>query len=258
MPAIDPGRLEREVEHIRTLLPDVGRVTRQASDLMERYADRTRRPGSTSRSQPRLTVPHPVVMTLARSLHAGTIGDVDAQGTLADSLWETEQTELRRTAAAMLSMRQDDGVPVLAERWARTCTNASVREELAGKGIQAWRDAQPEEALQQMKIWLEKPWTHVQAFTLLVLQELVAQPGFDNLPAIFHLLHPVSRFERREVRIALQALVEILIERSPPEAAFFIIDELASGHKRAVQLARKTLKAFPRDQQRLIRRALSA
>jgi len=257
MTAIDPARLERDVEDVLALFPDMKRVTRRAEELMERYTDRTRLPGRSSTSKQRLTVPRPVVRELARGLVLRTASGIEEQTELADSLWKSKHPELRRAATLMLSMRDDEGVAGLAERWARSCQRSDIRASLAGPGIRAWRSSHPELLLPHVEAWLEKPWTKLQAFALQCLVFTTIEPAFDDLPMVFRMLQPLKRFQRREVRTALIELMDVLIERSPAEAAFFLLEELENGGKTARRIARKTLPAFPAAQQRLIQRALS-
>ncbi|MBN2556303.1 MAG: DNA alkylation repair protein [Anaerolineales bacterium] len=257
MPAVDPARLKREMEHLRATLPDLDRFQREALDLIQRYEDKTQRPARSLRTGRVFSTPLPMIKMLARELGSDLEDNPDLHLQAADALWDSANIELRYAAIQMAAYRTGPDVPALAERWARGCETFEVLDELADTGIGAWRDASSDLFLPQVEIWLDKPWIRVQTFALLALKHAAGQQAFQDLPTVFRLLHPVDRFERREARRALIQLVEELARRSPQEAAFFVIDELQQGGKRAKQLARKTLPIFPAPQQRLIQRTLS-
>jgi len=257
MPAVDPARLKREMESLRTALPDLERFQREALDLIQRYEDKTQRPARSLRTGRAFLTPLPLIKMLVRELGSYMEDNPVLYQQAADTLWDSGNIELQYAAIQMAASRSGPDVPTSAERWARGCEAFEVLDELAGTGIGAWRDTSCDHFLSQVEIWLEKPWIRVQTFALLALKHAAAQQAFQDLPTVFRLVHPVDRFERRESRRALVQLVEELARRSPQEAAFFVIDELQEGGKHAKQLARKTLPIFPAPQQRLIQRTLS-
>ena len=258
MPAVDPDRLTREVEALCAQLPDLERFQKQAVDLVSRYEDTTRRPSRSARSGRRPVVPRPLIRTFVRAFLVETSQDPVLQREAADSLWDSKHPALRRIAIHVASRRDDDDLPVWMERWIRDCERPVLLDELAQHSLQRWEETHPGELLEQVERWLGKPWIHLHAFALLVLKHATGQPFFENLPAVFRLLHPVDQFSHREERQALVQLVEGLARRSPQEAAYFLLGEVKQGGKEARRLAERTARAFPAAQRGAIQRTLSA
>ncbi|MFQ5923942.1 MAG: hypothetical protein ACE5M4_13955, partial [Anaerolineales bacterium] len=61
MPAIDPNRLARQLESLRTLSNDPDQIARDVRDLIEEYSEQTRTPAP--------AVPVPVIRSLRAALH---------------------------------------------------------------------------------------------------------------------------------------------------------------------------------------------
>ncbi len=92
---------------------------------------------------------------------------------------------------------------------------------------------------------------------LWALNAAVGDRGFEEVPAVFRSLEGRLQDARGESRQVLCTLVESLAQRSPQEAAAFLLGERKRDRQSTERVIRSTLRAFPSRQQELLRSALS-
>jgi hypothetical protein len=98
----------------------------------------------------------------------------------------------------------------------------------------------------------------IRSFALLALSAAAEDDQFKDIPSIFRLIAGFTAKAKGGERRALRRLIEALVDRSPPEAARFLMDEVAEGGNPAENFARSTLEFFPSRQRRLLERTLSS
>jgi hypothetical protein len=261
MSAVNPSRLAMEVEELGDLVTDPAALRRACLNLLDFYADRTQRSGSSTvkRSASKaFHVPRPVVRALSIKLKALTQAKPDIAWPAASALWEAGYREMRALAIAILNVQTDPSVPQMAEVWASNCSDHTLQAMLSGTGLEGWRRADSAKFLTQVEAWSNATENRIRVFALLSLHAAVDDPNFEDLPTVFQLCEGLAGKVRGEERRALYALVTALAHRSPPEAARFLTDELARGDAGARRMIENTLSAFPRRQRELLQRTLSA
>jgi hypothetical protein len=260
MPAIDPARLAYEIQVLRAEGENPARLAQRALDLLEFYADRTRRPKGAARAGEVawvLGVPRPVQRTLATALQ----GQINGQETVgletASLLWDAGHREARVLAASILSPLQGSRVADWVEARAPACDDAEVLTELAGRGLAGWRAAAPQALLDRIAGWLRVSDHGLRGFAMVALTADVQDSSFEDLPSVFRLLRTVTPPVRGPVLRAHWKLVETLAKRSAPETARYLLDELSAGKAEMARLIRQVLPSFPPRQRRLLEEALS-
>jgi hypothetical protein len=260
MPAIDPLRLEREIDQLVEAIDDPIAIRRESLDLLAFYADRTRRSASAKGargSTKSFGVPRPVLRILGHALHQRAPKKPVAALAAADSLWQAGYRETQFMAAALLGGLKGDEVPAWAEEHVGGCKDYAALQELAERGLAGWRTGSREDFLSRASVWLETTNARLRGLALLALAVEVATPTFEDLPSVFRMARGQADSVRGETRQALFALVRALAQRSPPETARFLLDDLPDGGAGTRRLVREVLTEFPPRHRAALRKALS-
>jgi hypothetical protein len=260
MPAINPERLKKQVDSLLNLVSDPVELQKSCVELLDFYADRTRKSVVVSEADETILafdVPKPLMRALSHGL-CDRLGDQPASAfPAAAALWEAGYRETRILASTILGEQSGEQVPNWAETWAVESEDRIALQMLAAKGLVSWRRAAPTAFLEKAEGWLGSTEKKLWSFSLLALQSAVEDASFEDLPTVFRLLDgATSRFRGVHIH-ALSQLISALARRSPPEAAHYLIDELASGGPTITRMVQNTLEIFPKRQRQLLERALS-
>jgi hypothetical protein len=259
MPAINPTQLEKQITAALSAKDDPQLCVRRLYEILEFYADRTRRSVKASDTLilgKVLRVPRPVLQAITRSIHA----EPDYPGGLrlesSSMLWEMNSRETRMVAVSLLSGVEPPLVMARFEDWAADCDDEEVLHWMAGEGLKL--SSRPHEDIpwKGLNGWLRHPAATVQQLALFSLLELVeGSPRDGHLPRVFRLLRSVPGSMSKASYLALQDLMWALAGRSPQESAQYLLDELKSSPE-ARRLIEKTLGAFPQKLQEELRQVL--
>ena len=264
MPAIDPTRLRRQSAEVVAAYGEPRALIRRLHELLDFYADRTRRPGETGTPPPLIhsyQVAQPVMRQLLKDLHDRQIGQPrQASLTLADALWQENNLECRILAIHLLSWNPAERPQPVYERvrlWARPDEEEQLLDLLLNTGMSRYRADAHKDFLRLVKDWLTDPDLEIQVMGLKALIPLAKDPNFKNLPQIYTFLKSPTQRAPIELRAFLLDLIEILAQRSPNETAYFLRESLvgASGTGTAI-LVRKSLDLFQTELQNSLRQAL--
>jgi len=262
MPAVDPMRLARELESLAGLVQDSAETTRACLNLLDFYADRTRRPtlATTADLEPKFGVPAPVMRQLSHRVAQAAHDLPDAGDLLADALWESGYRETRLTAAAIFEARVDDGVPSWVEEHAISCSDAVVLNALGGQSLRSWRAAEPDVFLTRVWSWMDSSRAHLPTVALIALSAAISRPEFTLEPELFQGLERRLDQLAAHPRGALRDLVSHLALRSPAETAQMLKDQMVHGAKQREVFAvvRSALPDFPPRHRKVLEAALSA
>jgi hypothetical protein len=260
MPVINPARLAKQMEDLFSQINDPVAFRRQCLDLLEFYADRTRRPGVSKGMEDTgkvFNVQPPILRALSSGLSGRLQGNPSLSGQIAAELWAAGYRETRLLAASIVGWQDRAEVAELAEQWVTDCEDRQALSELASSGIAGWRKADMSGFLERVSLWLDQRSRRLRHFALMALKAAVEDSSFEDLPTVFRILAGVVDKVRGESRQSLFELVRAMARRSPPETARFLLDELAHDSVKARHMIRSTLEAFPAHQQELLELALS-
>lgn len=260
MPAIDPARLEKQIDEVVAFILEPGEVAHRCLDLLDYYADRTRRVRATALDvSPSLGVPRPVLRSLADRLRSAVAQLPDGGLALAEQLWRGQFREIMILAAVVVGGRPGEPAARWLEAAASQCSDSEVLAHLASDGTEAWRRSDPQTFLTRAEVWLRSGDQRLVTFALLAFQAGVAEdPGLSLLAVLDILEGRLSHF-RGPSRRAFVDLVRALVDRSPQEVARFLADEVrqAQGGPAVRSILKACLEAFPAYEREGLEKILS-
>lgn len=245
--AVDPQRLERQLNELTKLVGDPERLLRAIRELLDSYQVRRRSSGRL-----RASVPRPVLRALSRSLRAGLHGSPEATAEVATELWSADRPETRQLAAHLLAVEHGERAAQLAERWTHGSVAVEHIRELTEVGLAGWRSNQPEQFLQRCELWLQDRY---RLLGLYALRSAVADPRFEHLPQVYRLIEGLGGSLRGRPRRAMLELMQALARREPMETVQFLRGELANSGGSAERLVRDLLPSLQDEQRQALRSA---
>lgn len=260
MAAINPIRLNEQIDGLLEFLEEPVALRRKCLDILDFYADRTRRPTPKSAiddASRTFRVPRPVIRAIGIGLKTRTKDNPELAHLASSALWEAEYRETRLLASAILSSQSHDAVAEWAIEWVSKCDDRIVVAEIARVGLAGWRKGDENGFLEKCAEWIEGSSRAIRVFGLLALDAAARDTEFKGLPAVFRMLTGKAASAKRDEKRALAQLVRTLTERSPFEATRFLLDELKHHNSGARALARTVLDQLPVKQRKLLEQTLS-
>ena len=260
MPAVNPEILSRRIESVLLLLGEPRRFARACYELLEFYADRTKRRNTATghvETARVLRVSRPVLRMLCNEIqhfeHEEKANWLEA----AELMWNTGVREARFVAAGLLNKAAHENAPIYAETWAETCEDVVALERLAADGLSVWREQDPDIFLQVLTRWIDDHRLQVRHLALLLIANASRDSTFDKyLPEIFRILQGISEKVRGGSVQSLYALVRQLAKLSSAETTKFLLNEIKAGHPGVKRLIRNTIESLPDDYREAINHAL--
>ena len=259
MPAINPTQLEKQITAALSVKADPPLCVRKLYEILEFYADRTRRSVKAADMLilgKVLRVPQPVLQAITRSIQ--TEHDYSERLRLESSLmlWDMNYRETRMVAVSLLSGVDPALVMAHFENWATDCDDEEVLHWMAAEGLKLSNRPLEDIPWKGLNTWLQHPAATVQHLALISLLELVQGSVRDgHLPRVFRLLRGASGNISKTSLAALQDLLWALAERSPQESAQYLLDEIKRDQE-VRHLIEKILGAFPQALQEELRQVL--
>ena len=256
MPAIDPSRLERQIQDILQRSDEPLEFSRECTDLYKFYGDRTKRTIDVHDDHRVLNVPRPVVRQLSTAIEKTEFDDEEAWRNIAASLWDYQYREVRRLAAVVLGSHARLEVLTMAETWAMQCDDVQVLIGIASAGLRSYRAQVPLALFEAIDGWLSSnnsPLRHLGLQALLVVLE---EGEGEHIPTILITLRGSSDRVRGESWKTFRLLFEELAVRSPPETTRFLLDEIDGGSKGTERLVRTLLDSFPEAHKNRLQNAI--
>jgi hypothetical protein len=261
MSAVKPTRLNEQIDEIVDQITDPVSLRRTCVDVLDLYADRTRRPNRLETADEvarSLRVPKPVIRAIGVALRRRAQEQPEHARPASAALWEAGYRETRLLACAILSGQANADVPKWAADYVANCDDEEVIVEMARLGLECWRKLDTTRFLDEAETWLHDPKRRLRAFALIALDAAAEDHQFKDIPSIFRLIAGLAAAAKLEEKRALRRLIETLVGRSPPEAARFLMDEIAASGTAAQDIARSTLDSFPARQRELLENTLSS
>lgn len=256
MPAIDLGRLEREVEHLESLFDSPAGLTRATLDVLGFYAERARRPSSALGAEEpgrSLTVPAPVLRAIGTVLQKQAGFQPEGGWPVADALWETDLRETRVLACWVLSGIGNERVAEWVERRAAGLDDPHVLTAVVDRAFLHWRRVSGASYIDRIARWLASSRSILHALGLRALEAGLDIPELEDMHWAFEILTGLPRSVRGDARSALADLLETLARRSPAETTRFLLEEIEAERPGVERLARTILPSLPPPQrERLI------
>jgi len=261
MPAIDLGRLEREVLHLESLFGSPAELTRSTLDVLDFYAERARRPASALGAEKRgrsLAVPAPVLRAIGAGFQKQVVLRPEDGWPVADALWEAEMRETRILACWVLSGFGDERVAGWIEDRAAGLDDAPVMMAAVNRAFLNWRRLSGKTYVDQVVRWVAASRSVLHALGLRALEAGLEMPELEDMHRAFKALASLPRPVRGDARAALSDLLETLARRSPAETTRFLMEELEADQPGIERLARSLLPSLPPPQRERLAVILSS
>ncbi|MCB9135326.1 MAG: DNA alkylation repair protein [Anaerolineales bacterium] len=263
MPAINPTRLKQETAELVPYFSEPARFVYELDKLLDRYADRVRRPGQTGAPAPLLPaykVAPPVMRQIVLVVTPLADADPASALALADLLWEKNILESRQIAVRLLGLLPaDDPAPFLtrAQTWPSSRTDEAILEEFFKTGLVNLQKQHPRLIIEIVRDWLGAPQIELQTLGAKALLPLVENPAFDNLPLVFRMLLPRMIDAHPVLRGHLAVIIHALARRSPRETAHFLNQVLiVSDNPGIAWITRQVLDLLPKETQERLKETI--
>jgi hypothetical protein len=261
VPAIDLGRLSREVEHLESLFDSPAELTRSALDVLGFYAERARRPSAAlvAEKQGRsLTVAAPVLRTMGMGLQKQAAAHPESGWPAADALWDADLREMRILACWVVSGFGDTRVAEWVERRVAGLDDPPVMMAVVDRAFLNWRRLSGKAYVDQIGRWLASSRSVLHALGLRALEAGLEMPELEDMHRAFEALADLPRPVRGDARSAFADLLKTLAKRSPAETTRFLLEEIEADHPGIERLARSLLNSLPLPQRERLTTVLSS
>ena len=262
MTAIQPARMKIQVAQLGEKIRQPEAFVRALHNLLDFYADRTYRPGQSGQPPPLLATyktPRPVLRQIEREMGVLAATDPDAALGLVDALWAEPNIEFRLLAITLIGkILPIPPEPVLGriQNWIASMPENHVLDAILKQGLSLIRRECPSIYFQIIEEWLKAEEIYFRRASLHAMVPLLADPEFENFPAVFRLLTPLIRVPPPALRNELVAVLRALVACSPQEASYILRQNLTADNTASVWLSRQVLKDFPSEIQNSLREAL--
>lgn len=263
MPAIQPARLKQQAALVAEHFDNPVAFVRSLHHLLDFYADRVKRPGQSGAPPPLLrayNVRPPVLRQILQELLPLAEEDPQAGLALCEALWEQPYLEFGLLAAGLIGQippRPPEPVLERIAAWLKSNPEQRLIVALLNQGLARLRQEDSQTLIALVESWLADENLFTRQLGLQALLPMVADLGFENLPAFYRLIQPLARSVPPLLRPDLLEVLAALAQRSPKETAYFLRQSLAMPHASDTPwLIRQSLRAFPLEIQDSLRSAV--
>jgi hypothetical protein len=251
MPAVDLPRIKRQIHDLLDYFHAPAAFRRELNHLFFNYAHHALNFSDYSKRKPLIPsyhLPAPLIRQLEMDLRPVITQYPQAALALADELWQDTYIEVQKTAIFILNTSLTDNPAPIRERLETWLTPEMDKELAAYLITQATKNlliAFPKAWEKLVETWLDQKQPRMTAIGLQAVIESVKNPNYSNLPFIYRLVSPFIQEPHSIYRHELELLITALVERSPTETGFFILQVLAlSPSKSTRRLVKDCLPAF--------------
>jgi len=262
MPPVLLMRLRPQVNALIAQSADEALFLRTLLQLLERYGERKPTTNAWLRPDPGMPAlrTSPLVMrelenaleTLARSEPERTLQ-------LALRMWQSELYEPKHLAIHCLARLEPPHQEAFIQHmqdWLAQDLPQSLQTELMRQGAQRSAITRSPAWAQVLRSWALSEDKHSQKLAIQAALQMLEQSDYDALPQVCELMLPLYQQPAIALHKDLSALARKLVERSPAEAAAFLISAVQLGGAGAAALARKLLALFDEFYRTEIQQAL--
>lgn len=263
MPVIQPAKLKQESARLVEIFHQPDAFVRELHNLLERYADRTYRPGQAGEPAsllPTFNVPPPLLRQITRDLKPIAQKHRDESLILCDMLWSEDNFEIRSIAAFLLGQIELTPPSLVVERlitWSDETLDERMVQVLLDYGFSRIRTEVPEQIIKIAEEWLISTSIIKNQLAFRLLIPLCDDPPGENIPRIFRLTIPFIRKTERELRPYVLRLWKQLAINSPRETAYQLKQNLKAPDNPDIKwFIRHLIPLFPDDIQKSLRESM--
>jgi hypothetical protein len=260
VPNIQPTRLKLETARLAEKYRQPGEFIHELHNLLDFYADRTKRPGAVVEPPPLFDAylpPKQVLRQIEQELFPFVSTDAEAFLKLIQALWEEPILEFRLLAITLLGQLPSNILDEhinLSNDWVQGGLEDRLSNALITQGLINIRQKDHQVYLSLVEGWITSPDGATQQIGFQALIPIIEDDSFDNLPVIFRIMTPFMRVAPPIVRPDILRVLTTLARRSPHETAFILRKNLnAPDNPDTTWLVRKLISEFPLDLQESLR-----
>lgn len=264
MPAVNPSRLQLQIEEILEYFDNPQAFHRRLSDLFSLYANRTLQLGQSTEPRPMAPLYH-LPQPLTRQLHMAIKPYIekDPQTAIqcADELWEDAYLEVKQFAIYILgNVPVDEPSPIIdrLENWIEPDLDDRLISDLLSTGTYKLQKNFPSTWERLIESLLDQKDPKMVTLGIQGLIEGVKRTNFDNFPMVFRLISPIILNPQTANMEKLEDLIRTLIAQSPTETAFFLKQTLSlSQTTDTKRLIKRSLPLLPEKERQNLRSSIS-
>ncbi|RME89231.1 MAG: hypothetical protein D6770_05135 [Anaerolineae bacterium] len=259
MPAIDIAHLKSQATYLGSLFTNPEKFVRVLHETLDFYVNRTRRRGQAiapASLLPTYRTPPLVLRYIQGELAPRARANPVRALELADELWDAGYLETRLLAAFLLGQipPQEERLLARLTAWMGQVRDPNVRTSLLSISLSRLRKETPDRFLALVAEWLHPAREHLWSNGIRALLPLIADPDFENLPAVFRIVEPALLAAPTALQYDLEELILALHRASPVETRVFLKDVLARAETpQTAILLRRISPAFPPDLREALR-----
>jgi hypothetical protein len=252
--------LKREAEGLQRFVDQPSKLRWHVVDLLEFYADRTKRHGMGERGADatvRFRIPSPVMQAIKASLVQATSKNPATALAAANELWSVEVQVVRLLAIAILANVSSDDLLATLTTWARATRDIKVLEALASLAYTATAEQGEETVQNQMKKWLKSRSGALRKLGLFTLIAIATDEQTDRVHTVFEILSSVGFRKEIIAQPGYARLLEHLVKRNPGETTGYILVGLKRGREDLRRVVQGLLSMFPSTRRKRIEAEIS-
>ena len=179
---------------------------------------------------------------------------------LCDHLWNEPFLEFRMLSTMLLGQVPTATPNPILQRmqsWIKPELEDHLINALLTHGLTYLRQHEPQALIRLIRSWLVSENRFEQLIGLRALIPMIEDPEFENLPAFFRMVQPLTRTAHPSLRQDLLDVLAALANRSPKETAYFLRQTLDMPNATDTPwLIRQSLHEFPAEIQSGLREAV--
>jgi len=251
MPAVNPARLQTQIDHLITFFDTPHAFHRQLQNIFDLYANHTLRIGEYISSQPLIPMYHlPDLVTrqVELDLKPHIRENPETAIVIADELWTDKYFETRHLAGFILGMiTMDDPQPIRTrlEKWLTPDLDKTLTADLLMCGTRSIQYGFPIVWERFIESYLTDKDPKMVALGLQGLRASLQVNSDKLLPSIFRLISPLIRDVEHDIMKELEHLIKALVSVSPTETTFYLKQAVSvSESKGTARLVKQCLPFF--------------
>ncbi len=263
MPAVNPSRLQNQIEQVLEYFNRPKIFHRRIQDLFSLYANRTLHFGESSDTTPVLPkyhLPLPLTRQLQMSLKPYIDNEPIAALECADNLWEDPYIEIKQLAVFLIAnvpVEEPGLIITRLESWVDPSLDDELKADLLSLGTSTIQSNFPTAWERFLQSLLDQREPKLVNFGIQGLIESVKRSKFENFPMVFRLISSVIQNPRAVNIEKLENLLALLIDESPTEAAFFMKQTLSlSQSPETKRLIKRCLPMLPEKERQDLKSSL--
>jgi len=251
MPAVNPARLQTQIDHLITFFDTPLAFHRQLQNIFDLYANRTLRIGEYISSPPLIpmyNLPGLVARQVELDLKPHILENPETAIAIADELWTDNYFETRHLAGFILGMvTMDDPEPIRTrlEKWLTPDLDKTLISDLLMYGTRSIQSGFPAVWEKFIDSYLTDKNPKMVALGLQGLRASLHVNSDKLLPSVFRMLSPLLRDVDQEISTELEHLIKALVSVSPTETTFYLKQAVSvSESKGTARLVKQCLPFF--------------